>query len=139
MPRTIETNQAPAAKPVGLSLSVPTDWAVIVTAPQYDVLAPGFGSDRRIAPGAAEISSPLLVSNVTDGTVTVDVLIQRSNGDVSEIARSYMVPAKDAVLIPVQGQFLITGDELHVRAGLADALFATLSYTEGQAEEDDVT
>lgn len=140
--RTITTEQAPSAKPVGASKSVPTDWMTIIDAPQYDVPQVGFSSSRRMARGGCEISSPLILSMAVELSelegerATIDVRIVRDNGDTSTLALNMPVPDRDALMIPVQGQFLVTGDELQVRASEANAVDATVSYTEGQTEED---
>ena len=136
--RTITTNQAPSAKPDAISKAVPVDWIEVADGPSYDVEKVGFSSERRIAPGVAEISSPLLITNISGETARIDARIERENGDVSEIAVGFPVPVADALMLPVQGQFLLAGDTLKIRADVEGALFATMSFTEGQAEEDGI-
>lgn len=137
--RTIRTDQAPSAKPVGVSVELTTDWQTIIDAPQYDVLKIGLGSERRIAPGLAELSSPLLLTNVASSNVLIDCEIVREDGSVSIVAKNFPVPIADALILPVQGQFLLSGDTMRVKASENGAVYATVSYTEGQAEEDDIS
>ena len=223
--RRIRTEQAPSAKPVAVSLNVTTDWQMIIDAPEYDVPVVGFGTARRIAPGVAEISSPLVVSNLTATNAGVSVRVFRAlrplvvgqtqtdfsgfqggqgysvgatltltnsaevlvdgvdpigtvtgftvvsagalifEGDTLDevisdtglgsgfsvmptganlvmqafnFATNFPVEPRDAAIIPLNGQFLMTGDRLEVRSDTNGALQATISYTEGQSEEDDL-
>lgn len=224
----IVTEQAPSAKPVAISLRLTTDWQTMIDVPDYDVPVVGFGSTRRIAPGVAEVSSPLLVSNfVTDAasvsvriirgtrplisspqqteadfdifiggtghavsdvitldnsaTVLVDavdgiggvteftitdvgeeitsettlvqaittgngvnfsIIVEEDNLSLTIGVFSFVtntpVEARDTLILPLNGQFLRTKDRLQVQATVNDRLDATISYTEGQAEEDDL-
>lgn len=221
--RRITTEQAPSAKPVSKSVAITTSWQLVADAPEYDVPVVGFGTERRIAPGVAEISSPLLVSNVGASSATVSVRLVRyaqpliadqtetdfgtftggtsyaendvvtlsndsqvlitgvTGGVVTEFdftsvgsdvpagtqltqinntgsgtgftvdveaanlvpqiflfASEYPVEPQDTVIIPLNGQFLLTGDRLEVQGSAADTLNATISFTEGQSEEDDI-
>ena len=137
MARTITVLEAPAAKPIGRSYELTDEWKVLADAPRYDIPSRGqFGSGREEASGAIEIATPLMVTNITDAEIGVDVQIMRADGSYSVVAEGFGVPAKDSLLVPVQGQFLIDGDELMARAVDESGLFATLSYTEGQAEEE---
>lgn len=223
--RRIRTEQAPSAKPVAVSLNLTTDWQMIIDAPEYDVPVVGFGTARRIAPGVAEISSPLMVTNLTGtsasvscrvfralrpmitgqteadfpgfqggqgygagatltlsnsaevlvdavdpiGTVTEFTVVNPGSlifeGDVLDevlsdtglgqgfsitaadnnlveqafnFATNFPVEPRDTAVIPLNGQFLLTGDRLEVISDTNDALQATISYTEGQSEEDDL-
>lgn len=234
MPRII-TEQAPSAKPVPVSVKVTDQWATIIDVPDYDVPVVGFGTTRRIAPGIGEISSPLLIANISIASQNVSVRIIRSerylaasqdetdyddttgngeffggaghdvgdvitlvngaqitvdavsSGEVTEftvtsvgvrinrdgtseteilqatstgigenfsiiarennydpndgiyiLANDYPVEVRDTMIIPLNGQFLITGDRLQIKGSTNDSLIATISYTEGQSEEDDV-
>lgn len=224
----IITEQAPSAKPVAVSLRLTTDWQTMIDVPDYDVPVVGFGSTRRIAPGVAEVSSPLLVSNYVTDSSRVDVRVIRGTrplisspaqteadfavfvggtghqvgdditldnsavvtvdavdgiGSVTEFTVTSVgeditsettlrqaittgtgvnfsliveednlsltigvfsfvtntpVEARDTLILPLNGQFLRTKDRLQVRATDNDRLDATISYTEGQAEEDDL-
>lgn len=223
--RRIRTEQAPSAKPVAVSVDVTTDWQMIIDAPEYDVPVVGFGTARRVAPGVAEISSPLMVTNLTSVSASISTRVFRalrpmivgqtqadfpgfqggqgygegailtlSNsaevvvdavdpiGTVTEFtltspgslifegdqldevfsdtglgqgfsitagdnnlieqafnfATNFPVEPRDTAIVPLNGQFLLTGDRLEVRSDTNDALQATISYTEGQSEEDDL-
>mgnify|MGYP000090652471 CR=1 FL=1 len=137
MARTITAEQAPSAKPIGISLVVPDTWATIIDAPEYDIPKVGFSSEREIAPGVVEIASSLLLTNVTDnGNITAEVKIVRSDGDESVVMPAIKIPVGDTIAAPVQGQFLLTGDLLQVKASSGASIHATLSVTEGQAEEE---
>lgn len=234
MPRIV-TEQAPSAKPVPVSAKVTDQWTTIIDVPDYDVPVVGFGTTRRVAPGIGEISSPLLVANMSTESQNISVRIIRSerslaasqdetdyddtagngeffggsgygNGDtitldngaevtvdavatgevtqftitnvgvkinrdgtaqtkiiqafssgigenffiiarennydpgdgIYELANTYPVEIRDTMIIPLNGQFLITGDRLQIKGSTNDSLIATISYTEGQSEEDDV-
>jgi hypothetical protein len=230
--RIITTEQAPSAKPLATSLPVTTDWQTIIDVPVYDVPVVGFGSARRIAPGVAEPSSPIFMTNTSSSNVaTVDVRVVRAerpliagqsqtdfvdqfdagqdygigniiilesnaavtvtnvdgNGSVTEfiittggegvipevpiaqveisgaggpglgfnivptrddlsftsnvifLARNLRVETDDVLVIPVNGQFFLSRDLLQVRASENGLIEATVSYTEGQAEENDIT
>jgi hypothetical protein len=54
------------------------------------------------------------------------------------VAENTPVEPRDVLVFPLNGQFLLTGDKLQVKAADDDQLEITLSYTEGQAEEDDI-
>lgn len=223
----ITTEQAPSAKPVRVSKALTTDWTTFIDVPDYDVPVVGFGISRRIAPGVAEISSPILISNYTTSDSTVDIkvieasrplvqgqteadfavwtpgenyadgeFITLSNGgnvqvtgNVGGAISSFIVTAdlgntvvalpepleqiatsgggsgfsvvieennlsdtighyylcqgipvrrNDTLVYPSNGQFLTTRDRLQIRAANDSILHATVSYTEGQSEEDDI-
>lgn len=137
MPRTIIAEQAPSAKPVGISIIATDNWISIIDAPQYDIPKVGFGSDREVAPGVVEIASSVLLVNVTDDeNISAAVKIVRENGDETFIMPNIKVPTSDTIAAPAQGQFLLTGDELQIKASQNNAIHATLSVTEGQAEEE---
>lgn len=238
MPRIV-TEQSPSAKPVPVSAKVTDQWTTIIDVPDYDVPVVGFGTTRRIAPGVGEISSPLLISNVSNTSQNISVRIVRSerylaasqdetnfndtatngkivggsgyevgdtitlennavvtvdavsggsvtqftlssvgnkitrdgtgntviiqftstsatapsglgfiltarennydpNDGIYELANTYPVEIRDTMIIPLNGQFLVTGDRLQIKGSSNDSLIATISYTEGQSEEDDV-
>jgi hypothetical protein len=231
----IITDQAPSAKPISISVKVTDEWQTIIDAPDYDVPVVGFGTTRRIAPGASEISSPLIVANIVSETSNISVRIIKaeryitaaqdeinyndiglngtfsggvghavsdvitldngatvtvdavSSGEVTEftittvgsrvprdgngesilnqllssgtgdnfiltvrennydttdgiftLANTYPVELRDSMFIPLNGQFLLTGDRLQIKASANDQLIATISFTEGQSEEDDI-
>lgn len=240
MPRIV-TDQAPSAKPVSVSVDITTEWQTMIDVPDYDVPVVGFGSARRIAPGVAEISSPLLVVNYDTDSPTfnenIDVRIVRgtrplktgltradfdgffdggqghvqnerielANGAIIEVTqissdgvdsvvdfvvlsigdpvqavpepleqnfgtlpedqnpspgigfslivreenlsetdehyylmRDFPIRPFDMFRMTLSGQFLLTRDKLQIRGSSDNKMTATISYTEGQAEEDDI-
>jgi hypothetical protein len=135
----ISTSQAPDAKPIGVSRAVTTTWETIVEAPRYEVPQQTFGGGTNIVPGVAEIISPLLVSNIGITSAAISVRIFREDANSHfVIINELPVPANDMIPIPLNGQFIYTGDTLDVQASSNDSLNVTISYTVGQAEEDDV-
>jgi hypothetical protein len=54
------------------------------------------------------------------------------------LGRDIRIESEDTLIFPVNGQFLLTRDKLQIRANIDDYIHATVSYTEGQAEEDDI-
>jgi len=139
MTTPIVTSQAPDAKPVGLSRSASTDWQVIVEAPEYEVPQQTFGGGTDIVSGVAEIISPLLVSNIGASTASISVRVFRGTANTYfTILNALPVPTNDMIGIPLNGQFIYAGDTLEVQASSNNALDVTISYTVGQAEEDDV-
>jgi hypothetical protein len=137
MARTIQALQAPSAKPIGISFTLTENFTSIIDAPDYDIPDVRFGGGREIVPGVIEIASPLMLVNTTDNPdIRATVKIVRDDGDESIIISSFKVPINDVLSVPVQGQFLISGDELQVSATQANAISGTLSVTEGQAEQE---
>lgn len=222
----IVTEQAPSAKPISSSLVLTTSWQTIINVPEYDIPVVGFGQSRRIAPGVAEVSGPMLISNTNSSTARVGIRVIRNfrplivsqtqddysqfsggqdhvpgdtielnsgaqitvdqvdaNGEVTEftvsapglsvarqsflfqtdssgpgvgfslnvsennqsqtegvffLVNNFPVEASDTQVIPLNGQFFQTGDRLQVISDTEGVLHATISYTEGQAEEDDL-
>jgi hypothetical protein len=135
----IQTSQAPDAKPVGVSRAASTDWEIIVEAPRYEVPQQTFGGGTNIVPGVAEVISPLLVSNIGVSSAAISVRIFREEANTHfVIINELPVPTNDMIPIPLNGQFIYTGDTLEVLASSNNALNVTISYTVGQAEEDDV-
>ena len=135
MARTITALQAPSAKPIGVSEILTTSFVSIVDAPDYDIPDVRFGGGREIVPGVIEIASPLMLVNTTqNGEITASVKIVRDDGTESIVISEFKVPTNDILSVPVQGQFLVSGDQLQVKASETDAINATMSVTEGQAE-----
>jgi hypothetical protein len=135
----IQTSQAPDAKPVGVSKTASTDWEVIVSAPQYEVPQQTFGGGTDIVPGVAEIISPMLVTNTTANTETISLRIYRESSNTHFFVTNQLpIPINDIVAIPLNGQFIYSGDTLEVQSSANSSIDVTLSYTVGQAEEDDV-
>jgi hypothetical protein len=138
MPQIITTSQAPNAKPTNKFLILTTNWVTMITVDEYDVPKPGFGVARRIAPGVVEITSPLTLSNVSSQTQLVSVRIVNTAGTFV-IANQIPVEPNDIVYIPLNGQFLLsdTDDTFQIKAEAANNVTAMISYTQGQAEEND--
>jgi hypothetical protein len=55
------------------------------------------------------------------------------------LARNLQVEVDDVLIVPVNGQFFLSRDQLQIRSDQNDALHATLSFTEGQSEENDIS
>jgi|TARA_B110000503_G_C6993209_1_gene348256 hypothetical protein len=136
---TIITSQAPDAKPVAVNLVLSTNWQVIIDVPNYEVPELVFGGSTTIEPGVGEIISPLVLCNTSANTVNVDVQVYRYDvNDTFYIIRNLPVPSYDTIPIPLNGQFLKSGDILEAKASADLAVHSTLSFTLGQSEEDDV-
>jgi hypothetical protein len=142
----IDTSQAPVAKPKAVNLLLTTTEVNMVEAPGYEVPLLGFNAGKRLARGVVEFSSPLLITNITTVAASFTARIIRVNpGGTFIIANQYVVEPNDIVVFPMNGQFLLreitesSGDVLDIKASANNALVATISYTEGQAEEDDVS
>ena len=135
----VVTSQAPDAKPVPVNHRLTTTWFVLIDVPEYEVPELVFGGSTTVEPGVAEIISPLVCCNTTANTATVDVQVYRLNdGFEYSIIRNLQVPGFDTIPIPLNGQFLKTGDQLQVKSDTDFAIHSTLSFTLGQSEEDDV-
>jgi hypothetical protein len=76
----------------------------------------------------------MLVNTTQNGEITASVKIVRDDGDETLIISNFKVPIDDILSVPVQGQFLVSGDQLQVMASESDSIHATMSVTEGQAE-----
>lgn len=135
----ITTSQAPDAKPVGLSVTLTEDWESIIEVPSYSVPELVFGGTNVTVPGVAEVITPLLISNRDIQTVDVSIRIYRESSNTTFwLANEVPVPAFDVLPYPLNGQFIYTGDRLEIKATSNSTVDATVSYTLGQAEEDDV-
>jgi hypothetical protein len=136
---TIETSQAPDAKPVGISLTLSQIWQTLVTVPQYEVPEQIFGGTTFIVPGAAEIITPLLVCNASSSPATMSLRVfRKATNSYFTIVNSLLVQPNDLVTIPLNGQILVTDDQLEAISNTADVIDVHLSYTVGQPEQDDV-
>lgn len=136
---TIQTSQAPDAKPVAINKVVSTNWQVLIEVPQYEVPELVFGGSTTVEPGVGEVISPLILCNTTANTVNVDVRTHREDVNAEfYILRNLPVPGYQTTAIPLNGQFLKSGDTLEILADTDLAVHATLSFTLGQSEEDDV-
>lgn len=137
---TITTSQAPEARPVGVTITLTAANQAMITVPNYSVPSDRFAGGAVTVPGYAEIISPLILSNKTATVVTVTAQIYRiSSGTAFSVATAVMVPGNDVVAIPLQGQFLQTDDELRILASVAGSVDATISYTLGRAEQNDIS
>ena len=135
----IQTTQAPDAKPVAVSRNLTTSWLSIVETPSYQVPEESFGGGTIIVPGVSEIISPLIVCNKGVATASFSVRAYRYELDTEFIiANSIPVAPNDVLTVPLNGQFFLTGDRLEVQASANNVLDITISYTVGQAEQDDV-
>jgi len=136
---TIITSQAPDAKPVGKSMELTVNWTPLITVPDYEIPDESFGGLTIVVPGVAEIISPLLVCNKSASTARISVRIFRAeDSSLFTIANALPIPSNDILPVPLNGQFVYTGDYLEVKADVGSALDVTISYTLGQAEQDDV-
>lgn len=136
---TIVTSQSPDAKPIAKNLELTTNWQTIIEVPQYEIPELVFGGTTTIASGVGEVISPLIVCNKTANTATLDLQIYRYDTSLTfYLTRNLPVPPYDTIPIPLNGQFFKTGDLLEARSDTNLALDITLSFTLGQAEEDDV-
>lgn len=136
---TVITSQAPDAKPVGKSMELTTSWTSLIEVPDYEIPDESFGGLTIIVPGVAEIISPLLVCNKSASTAKISVRIFRiEDSTLFTVANAMPVPSNDILPIPLNGQFIYTGDLLEVKSDTNSALDVTISYTLGQAEQDDV-
>ena len=136
---TITTEQAPAAKPISSSVILTSAYQDIIVVDNYDVPVVGFAADRRIAPGVAEISSPLILTNTTGTTKTVSVRINRG-GSTFMVASGVQIEGNETAYLPLNGQFLLseTSDSLQAVSDSVGSVHATISYTQGQAEENTI-
>ena len=136
---TISTSQAPDAKPVAKSFTLTTNWQTMIEVPNYEVPELVFGGSNVIEPGVGEVISPLMLCNFTANTVAVDVRTYRYEvTDTFWIVRNLQIPAYDTIPLPLNGQFFKSGDLLEIKCDTNLACDATLSFTLGQSEEDDV-
>lgn len=136
---TISTSQAPDAKPVAKSFTLTTNWQTMIEVPNYEVPELVFGGSNVVEPGVGEVISPLMLCNFTANTVSVDVRTYRYDvTDTFWIVRNLQIPAYDTIPLPLNGQFFKSGDLLEIKADTNLACDATLSFTLGQSEEDDV-
>jgi len=136
---TITTSQAPDAKPVAKSFTLSTNWQTMIEVPNYEVPELVFGGSTTIEPGVGEVISPLILCNITANTVSVDVRTHREDINAEfYLIRNLQLPAYDTIPLPLNGQFFKSGDLLELKCSDNLAVHATLSFTLGQSEEDDV-
>jgi len=136
---TIVTSQAPDAKPVAKSFTLTTNWQTMIEVPNYEVPELVFGGSTTVEPGVGEVISPLILCNFTASTVAVDVRTHREDINAEFwIIRNLQIPAYDTIPLPLNGQFFKSGDLLEIKCDTNLAVDASLSFTLGQSEEDDV-
>lgn len=136
---TISTSQAPDAKPVAVNFVITTNWKELISVPKYEVPELVFGGSNVVEPGVGEVISPLIVTNFSANTVKVDVRTHRyAENNEYYVVRNMPIPAYDTFALPLNGQFFASGDLLEIKADTDLAASALLSFTLGQAEEDDV-
>lgn len=149
VPIVISTTQAPDAKPVVRSLRVTTTEAPLITVPQYEVPELVFGGSFVVENGVGEVISPLILCNTTANTVSVSVRAERyaqedtiNVNDINDLelyfAKNLQIPGYETIALPLNGQFFRSGDELRIVSDTDFAVVATISFTLGQAEENDV-
>jgi len=111
----------------------------MIEVPNYEVPELVFGGSTTVEPGVGEVISPLMLCNFSANTVAVDVRTYRYvENDTFWIVRNLQIPAYDTIPLPLNGQFFKSGDLLELKADTNLAVDATLSFTLGQSEEDDV-
>ena len=142
---TVRTSQSPDAKPVAVNKTLTTNFIEIISVPEFEVPELVFGGSFIVAPGVAEVISPLMISNKTANTVYVDLQIYRlydystdpftSVASTFSLATNIPIPGYDTMPFPLNGQFFYNGDLLEAKADTNDAIDITLSFTLGQAEE----
>jgi hypothetical protein len=134
------TSQAPDAKPVGVSKSITSaGWTTLIEVPEYEIPEETFGGGTITVPGVAEIISPLLITNISAASIDVDIRIYRNTDTTNYlIATQLPIPAFDILPLPLNGQFIASGDKLEITSSAASGINVTISYTVGQAEQDDV-
>ncbi len=132
---TINTTQAPDAKPVAKSFTLSTNWQTMFEVPNYEVPELVFGGSTTVEPGVGEVISPLMLCNFTANTVQVDVRTYRYDlNDTFWIVRNMQIPAYDTVPLPLNGQFFKSGDLLELKTDTNLAVDATLSFPLRQSE-----
>jgi hypothetical protein len=72
----ITTEQAPIAKQISVGKRLSTSWETIIDVPDYDIPASSYSNERTISRCAAEIISPIIVSNVgsTDNEYSIQII-----------------------------------------------------------------
>jgi hypothetical protein len=135
----VVTSQAPDALPIGKNLELTTNWQEVITVPKFEVPELVFGGSSVVEPGVGEVISPFIVTNKTANTAYLDIQFYRfAENSNFYVIRNMAIPAYDTIPIPLNGQFLASGDTLEAKADVNLALDVTISYTLGQSEEYDV-
>jgi len=140
-PRTvpiIEAEIAPNAKPERSTAEVGSDWHVLVRAPFYYVPGSGFATGYELQHGAAELSSPVLITNNTPDEVRSHLRVVDIHGSQRRVASDIPVRPYDVLLVPLNGQFIHSGERLEARTNADDGVVMTVSYTVGEIEVEQV-
>jgi len=111
----------------------------MIEVPNYEVPELVFGGSTTVEPGVGEVISPLILCNTTANTVAADVRVHREDINAEfYLIRNLQIPGYDTIPLPLNGQFFKSGDLLELKCDTNLAVHATLSFTLGQSEEDDV-
>jgi len=96
------------------------------------------GSYVRAVPEPLEQQLGGGTTNGIGFNITVDEANLSTTEEHYYVMRQYPIRSNDLYRFPFAGQFLLTRDKLQIRADFDNKVTATISYTEGQAEEDDI-
>lgn len=133
---TISTSSPPEARQTSLSVTLTTTPTNILDVPDYSVVSV-VTNTPVIVGGVAEIVSSLILSN-TSATMAYVTVSKKVGSATFSLATNVIIPPNDVVAIPLQGQFFMTGEELLLSATTASVIHATLSYTLGALESNDI-
>ena len=102
----------------------------------------GFTITTTVGEPVQAVPEPLEQLSTTGAGTGFSITVADTNLSSTDghfyIGRDIRIEAEDTLIFPVNGQFLLTRDKLQIRANIDDYIHATVSYTEGQAEEDDI-
>lgn len=122
------------------TLSEAPDFSVPDTSEKFESRDP-VDSARAIRPGEIFFLTPLAAKNKDTSTRWIDIRVISEDGVTIEFGRAE-VPAGDTALIPIQGRSLfkrnasgVTGDQLQVRAQIADVFDVWVSGEEKLSNE----
>lgn len=97
---------------------------------------------ERVQAVPEPIEQDIPASSATTGGIGFQLVVEEINLSTTDqhfyIMRGYPVGVYDLWRFPLSGSFLLTGDKLQIRTELNSKLQVTISFTEGQAEEDDI-
>ena len=97
----------------------------------------GIGTVPAVQPAA--IPATTLPTNTTPASLTVDIRMYRILDNTNYlIATQLPIPGYDILPLPLNGQFVTTGDRLEITSNASSGINVMISYTVGQAEQDDV-
>jgi len=133
----INTTSPPVGHPKRRSFTLTTAWATLIDVDDYQVSKATAGVvSTQIVPGVAELQTPLFLCNRTGTARWASVRITRADASTAVLVHQELIGAGDTLQVPVNGQFLLTGDVLEVQAQINTAIDATISWTQGEAEGD---